>query len=247
MIQAAFGVAFNGLPCWYNRPPAQLRGEAGDVLQSPASLATMAAALLQRPARGRRRWYEQRPELLQSLASLAPMGRRHCYKRWSGGVAARDHAYVFSGDGAVLLERCVHDATGSIRALLPRFDRDATGNATDGSRCCCKGMSVMLPTVAAAVAPRLRRRCEELPKTSSSAMSSSVIGGIKVRRVRIGDWEGGGWETGGDFFREGVDFFYCACVCGGRDRTRVEYWSRRMGTPNPPGEAQHVPYFKDMY
>jgi hypothetical protein len=32
------------------------------------------------------------------------------------------------------------------------------------------------------------------------ATSSPVIGGMKVRRVRIGDWEGEGWETGGDFF-----------------------------------------------
>jgi hypothetical protein len=111
LIQAACGVAFNSLPRWYNRPLALLRGEAGDVLQSPASLATMAAALLQRPTRGRRQWCEHSPELLQSLASLAPIGRRHYYKRRAGGVAARDHAYVFFGDGAALLERCDRDAT----------------------------------------------------------------------------------------------------------------------------------------
>jgi hypothetical protein len=112
-----------------------------------------------------RRWWEQRSELLQSLASLAPIGRRRCYKRRVGGVAARDHACIFSddGNGATLLQRCDRHATGGIRALLPQCDRDATGDATDRSRRCCKGVSVMLPTVAAVV-PRLWRRCDELPE-----------------------------------------------------------------------------------
>jgi hypothetical protein len=98
----------------------------------------------------RRRWCEQRPELLNSLASLAPIGaaallqtsgwRRPCKGPCLRLLRRSKHCCVcYNGATAVLpaaFGRCCHDTT----VMLPTEVDDGT----DGSRCCCKVMAAML-------------------------------------------------------------------------------------------------------